>query len=251
MVLKVVTHEDYLAAITRAVCAAFPATADALKQVHLVFGAGPRRRGLSTLHRVWGGGEAVDPLPLVEIAAIRRSVASGDLACAAARTGARCWRRKPVTARRGDMPRGRSAWCARGRCLTPANWPTGEQSHRPCSPRCGRSLYPIEPAPAEFFEDRHRLPCGAGYGTRGGTSRGKGSGSRYLKVVCGHPGCGYQVKITRRWLAIGAPQCPVAGHGSMVLEATPASGQLRLVNGSARGATPAVLFAGGVGEAEG
>ena len=56
-----------------------------------------------------------------------------------------------------------------------------------------------------------------GYGTRGGTSRGEGSGSRYLKVICPYPGCGYQVRITRKWLALGAPLCP-AGHGSMELE---------------------------------
>ena len=38
--------------------------------MRLVFGTGPRRRGLEPLHRVWYGGEAIDPLPLVEIAAI-------------------------------------------------------------------------------------------------------------------------------------------------------------------------------------
>ena len=60
--------------------------------------------------------------------------------------------------------------------------------------------------------DWHRQGCGAGYGTRGGTSRGEGSGSRYLKVVCQHPGCGYQVRVTRKWLALGTPQCPIADH---------------------------------------
>ena len=49
--MEVVTHEDYLAAIAAAVCDQFPATADALNQVHLVFGSGPRRRDLPTLHR--------------------------------------------------------------------------------------------------------------------------------------------------------------------------------------------------------
>lgn len=34
-------------------------------------------------------------------------------------------------------------------------------------------------------------PCGAGFGTRGGTSRGKGSGSRMVKYVCG---CGQIIR---------------------------------------------------------
>ena len=92
---------------------------------------------------------------------------------------------------------------------------------------------PTEPAPAEFFEDRHRLPCGAGYGTRGGTSRGQGSGSRYLKVVCRHPGCGYQVRGTRRWLEIGAPGVPLLVTGAWCRQKQP------LAAGSAR-ATPRV-----------
>ena len=33
--------------------------------------------------------------------------------------------------------------------------------------------------------------------------RGAGSGSRYLKAVCQVAGCGYQVRVTRRWLARG------------------------------------------------
>lgn len=97
---------------------------------------------------------------------------------------------------------------------------------------------PTEPAPAEFFEDRYRQPCAAGYGARGGTSRGKGSGSRYLKVVCGHPGCGYQMRVTRKWFVMGAPLCPVVGHGSMVL-----------AEAAAR-ATSASPFADGVAEAK-
>ena len=69
--MEVITHEEYLAAITVAVCEQYPATAAALSEVQLVFGTGPRRRSLTTLQRVWGGGgEAAEPLPLVEIAAI-------------------------------------------------------------------------------------------------------------------------------------------------------------------------------------
>ena len=55
--------------------------------------------------------------------------------------------------------------------------------------------------------------CTAGTGTRGGTSRGAGSGSRLIKVTC--PECGYNVRVTRVWLSKGAPFCG-QGHGRMV-----------------------------------
>ena len=64
----------------------------------------------------------------------------------------------------------------------------------------------------------------AGHGTRGGTSRGEGAGSRYLKVICRQPGCGYQVRVTRKWLALGAPRCPRPDHGDLVLERTTPAG---------------------------
>ena len=64
-----VTHEDYLAAITVAVCEQYPTTAAALSQVQLVFGVGLRQRALTTFYRA-GGGEADASLPLVEIAAV-------------------------------------------------------------------------------------------------------------------------------------------------------------------------------------
>ena len=49
--------------------------------------------------------------------------------------------------------------------------------------------------------------CGAGVGTRGGTSRGVGSGSRLIKCSCGR--CGYTVRTTQKWLDIAYPNCPV------------------------------------------
>ena len=66
---KVITHEDYLATITVAVCEQYSTTAAALSQVQLVFGVGLRRRALTTFYRA-GGGEADESLPLVEIAAV-------------------------------------------------------------------------------------------------------------------------------------------------------------------------------------
>lgn len=56
-------------------------------------------------------------------------------------------------------------------------------------------------------------PCGAGIGTKGGRSRGPGSGSRDLKCYCG--GCGYICRASARWLDTGAPICP-CGAGPMV-----------------------------------
>ena len=216
----VITHEDYLAAVAAAVCEQFPATAAALSAVHLAFGSGPRRRSLSSWHRAWYGGEATDPLPLVEIAAI------GGLAPAetchvvlhelahvlAPGTGhGKEWR---YAARQVGLlhPRAQPdpGELADWRAIAPAL-----QSRLQAIPQ------PTEPAPAEFYADWHRRPCGAGYGTRGGTSRGEGAGSRYLKVVCQHPGCGYQVRVTRKWLALGLPRCPLPGHGSMALQAVP------------------------------
>lgn len=50
-------------------------------------------------------------------------------------------------------------------------------------------------------------PCSLGIGTRGGRSRGPGSGSRLIKVAC--PTCGYIARVTRLWLdTAGAPICP-------------------------------------------
>lgn len=57
-------------------------------------------------------------------------------------------------------------------------------------------------------------PCSAGTGVRGGTSRGKGSGSRMLKVACST--CGYTARTTSRWLdEMGAPHCADIEHGRM------------------------------------
>ena len=55
-------------------------------------------------------------------------------------------------------------------------------------------------------------PCGMGIGTRGGKSRGAGSGSRLVRVECKE--CGYICRVTRKWLEVGPPRCP--DHGAMV-----------------------------------
>ena len=212
---RVVTHEDYLVAVTAAVCGQYPATAAALSEVRLVFGTGPRRRGLDPLHRVWCGGEAVEPLPLVEIAAIGGltpaetcHVVLHELAhvLSPGSGHGKEWRH---AARQVGLLRPR----ARPDIWELADWTEISPAIRPVLEAIPE---PTERAPVEYVWDWYRRGCSAGYGTRGGTSRGEGSGSRYLKAVCEQPGCGYQVRITRRWLALGAPLCPVAGHGSLV-----------------------------------
>ena len=55
--MRIITHEDYLVAVTEAVCEQYPATAAALSEVRLVFGTGPRRRGVG--RRRGGRGAAV------------------------------------------------------------------------------------------------------------------------------------------------------------------------------------------------
>ena len=215
--MQVVTHEDYLAAVATAVCEQYPATAASLSEVELVFGTGPRRRGLVVRHRVWLGGETAQPLPLVEIAAI------GGLTPAAT---CHMVLHELAHVLAPGFGHGRE-WRYAARqvgLMTPRAWPDmGELADwGAISPGIRERLQaiaePTERAPAEFWEDWHRRPCGAGYGTRGGVSRGEGSGSRYLKVVCQVPGCGYQVRVTRKWLAVGAPRCPIVGHGELVLE---------------------------------
>lgn len=55
--------------------------------------------------------------------------------------------------------------------------------------------------------------CTQGIGTRGGKSRGVGSGSRMLKVTCPSGNCNelggrYTARVSQMWLDQGAPLCP-------------------------------------------
>jgi hypothetical protein len=65
--------------------------------------------------------------------------------------------------------------------------------------------------------------CTQGYGTRGGKSRGVGSGSRMLKVACpSAEGCDisgkpYTARLSAYWLTLGAPVCPV--HNTAMVRA--------------------------------
>ena len=57
-------------------------------------------------------------------------------------------------------------------------------------------------------------PCSMGIDTRGGKSRGVGSGSRLVKVTC--ETCGYVARVSAKWIADpGPPHCP--DHGEMTV----------------------------------
>ena len=193
-----------------------------------MFGTGLRRRALDSLHRVWGGGEAAEPLPLVEIAAI------GGLTPAETCHVVLHELAHVLTPGSG---RGR-AWRYAARqvgLLQPWAWPgMGELAYwGAIAPGLRRKLQaipePIERAPAEYY-DWHRRPCGEGYGSRRGTSRGAGAGSRYLKVTCQPrlrlPGAAHAQVVGAggaalsdrrpRQLGIGSRVTPVEGSGPAV-----------------------------------
>lgn len=71
---------------------------------------------------------------------------------------------------------------------------------------------PSDGQPAFYKQDLTRAttttaarPCAAAVGTRGGSSRGPGSGSRLIKAMC--PDCAYSIWTTQKWLNLGTPVC--------------------------------------------
>lgn len=46
----------------------------------------------------------------------------------------------------------------------------------------------------------------------------KKQGTRLLKAYCARKDCGYNVRVTKSWLAVGFPTCGVRGHGRMVCD---------------------------------
>ena len=163
--LRAGTPEDYLAAITVAVCEQYSTTAAALSQVQLVFGVGLRRRALTTFYPA-GGGEADESLPLVEIAAV------GGLSPAETCHVVLHELAHVLAPHAGHG----SAWRYAARqvgLLRPYAWPDSGAlaDWREIAPAIRATLQaipePTESLPAEYYDDRLRRPCAAGYGTRG------------------------------------------------------------------------------------
>ena len=120
-----------------------------------------------------GGGEADESLPLVEIAAV------GGLSPAET---CHVVLHELAHVLAPDAGHG-SAWRYAARqvgLLRPCAWPgSGALADwREIAPAIRATLQaipePTESLPAEYYDDRLRRPCAAGYGTRGGTSRGEG-----------------------------------------------------------------------------
>lgn len=40
--------------------------------------------------------------------------------------------------------------------------------------------------------------------------------TRMIKCACGE--CGYQIRLTRKWMEVGIPECPIEGHGELKQE---------------------------------
>ena len=52
----------------------------------------------------------------------------------------------------------------------------------------------------------------------------KKQSTRLIKCECEKDACGYNVRVTRKWLEVGAPVCPCAGHGAMSFDAAALEG---------------------------
>lgn len=62
--------------------------------------------------------------------------------------------------------------------------------------------------------------CSHGVGSRGGKSRGVGSGSRQILVTCD---CGCKVRLSRQWIQKGLPFCGNGEHGKKKIRMVEAS----------------------------
>lgn len=66
-----------------------------------------------------------------------------------------------------------------------------------------------------------RLHIERGATDKGPADRPKKQGTRLLKAICEHEGCGYTVRITAKWVDdLGPPICPK--HDRLTVESTPA-----------------------------
>jgi len=210
-----VTHEAYVQAVAEAVIRAgflMDEERDRLRAVKLAYGAG--RSGVLgvTIYRAWKNGKP-DAIPFVEIGALTQQ----------------SWPQVAITVihELGHVLAGPTA--GHGRAWKDACGKLGFRNPTACDTArsCGllarlapdlRMAIAALPTPTDGQPIVNVAgptvapkPCSAGVGTRGGRSRGPGSGSRLLKCECGT--CGYTARVTRKWIEkSGAPYCPVDGQ---------------------------------------
>jgi len=203
------THETFIAQVAALVRARLNNDdVRALAHIKLAYGTGPSGARGVTYYKAWQNGET-EPAPFVELCAFGESdwiqLAGttvhelGHVLAGFTAGHGKGW--KEATQRCG-LQRPKAA----GQSYTLALF----------APDLREAIYNLE-KPADGAPNRKApsliglglkpKPCGAGIGTRGGKSKGPGSGSRLIKVACTE--CGYPVRVTRKWLdQAGAPLCP-------------------------------------------
>lgn len=207
------THETFISAVAGFVAARVSADdADKLAHIKLVYGSGPNGTRGVTFFRRWQNGQP-DAVPFVEISAFGEEswiqlagTTIHELAHVVAGHEAghgRAW--KDACARLGLRRANAAGHVYRLASFEPDLRYALATMERPRdgAPKSLASILGVQVTPK---------PCGAGNGSRGGKSRGPGSGSRMHKVQCGT--CGYVARVSGKWLdQAGAPHCP--NHGEM------------------------------------
>lgn len=224
--LKVQTHESYIAAIAAIVRARLDSDEDRAKldAIKLAYGQGPLGVRGVTYYRRWkaGAGDCDDceTHPFVEICAGAESsplqvacttiheighVLAGYEAAHGPEWKAACARaglRRALAAGQSYCPAALAPDVRMALFDGTIPFPTDGAPVDLLSGMLGRGGRPVKVK-----------PCGFGVGARGGKSRGAGSGSRLIKVSC--VDCGYVARVSAKWLdSVGEPLCP--DHGAMV-----------------------------------
>jgi hypothetical protein len=194
--MKTMTHEAFILAVRDRALARLPEGADRTRLAHtkLVYGTGAGRAGVrgTTFHGTWQNGHP-DALATLEICSFAE-----EGPCQLAGTTLH----EMGHALAGPMEGHGKAWraaCARlGLTVTSAagqtyTWDAFAPDIRKTLERLPE---PTDGKPVALVARRGGAqgprPCTMGQGSRGGTSRGPGSGSRYRLWVCG---CGVKVRV--------------------------------------------------------